>query len=358
MQIKKISFVFFLIALVWISLFINKGLLAQQTQQNLFYYVDGISSIKEFKAHADKIDIIAPTAYKFDELGVIWGSVDRRIISIAKENNIKVMPLVDNADFNQKWLHNFLMSTTAKNRVIKTLIVLCQRNGYAGIQFDCENLSIRDRERYTKFFQQSADSLHKYGFEISDAIVHLYDDYDIPTKYFKWLYENWRGGYDLSAIGKAADFVTMMSYAQHTRRTTPGPSAGLPWVLKIVKNLIKYIPADKISLGIPLGAQHWYTVLDTAKYFANARSWSDGLSYSAAIDLADRYNAKILWNDEEKVPYTIYDNGGLMEYIYFENARSFKAKYDLIGKYKLRGFSAWLLGREDPKIWDIIPSHR
>ena len=61
------------------------------------------------------------------------------------------------------------------------------------------------------------------------------------------------------------------------------------------------------------------------------------------------------WNDEQQVPYAIFDNAGLFEYIYFEDARSFKAKQDIMKKYKLRGFSTWVLGAEDPEIWNLLP---
>jgi spore germination protein YaaH len=58
------------------------------------------------------------------------------------------------------------------------------------------------------------------------------------------------------------------------------------------------------------------------------------------------------------VPYTFFENGGLFEYIFFEDARSFRAKVDLIKKYKLRGFSAWVLGNEDPKVWEVLENEK
>jgi spore germination protein YaaH len=357
--LKKISRKYFEIPFVLVVLFLLSSVVfAQHSQKYIFYYVDGAKNFQDFKSHLDKIDIIAPSSYKFDNSGVIWGSVDTRIISLAKKNNIGIMPLVANYKFDQKLLHDFLSDQKSKSRLITTLLVLCRQNGFMGIQFDCENLSMHDKNAFTNFYRQAADSLHKYGYIISDAIVHDYDDYNLPTEYFKWMYENWRGGYDLKALGKASDFISIMTYSEHTRRTTPGPEAGLPWIEKVIGHLLSYIPAEKISLGIPLDSQHWYTAFDTIKYFANARSWSDVLSYNSAMDLADRFNAKILWNEEEQVPYAIYDNGGLMEYIYFEDARSFKAKYNLIDKFKLLGFSAWVLGNEDPDIWKYIPSKK
>src|SRR5947207_1774158 len=41
---------------------------------------------------------------------------------------------------------------------------------------------------------------------------------------------------------------------------------------------------------------------------------------------------------------------------YSENARSFREKLNLVRTFRLRGFSVWVLGPEDPAIWDILRS--
>jgi len=150
----------------------------------------------------------------------------------------------------------------------------------------------------------------------------------------------------------------VMTYAQHTRRTPPGPNAGIPWVTKNLEYFLQFVPPEKLSLGIPLGAQHWHVVHDDEKYFANARSWSDNLSYAWAVGKAERYGAKILWLEDQQVPYTFFENGGVFEYIFFEDVRSFRAKLALRKTYKLRGFSAWVLGNEDPEIWRALSQEK
>ena len=78
------------------------------------------------------------------------------------------------------------------------------------------------------------------------------------------------------------------------------------------------------------------------------------LDYKEAISLVERFSAKITWLEDQKVPFTFFDNGGLLEYIFFENAQSFQHKLELVKKYKLRGFSVWVIGEEDPEIWEVL----
>jgi len=42
------------------------------------------------------------------------------------------------------------------------------------------------------------------------------------------------------------------------------------------------------------------------------------------------------------------------DWVFLEDARSFKAKLDLAHRKHLRGFSVWVLGPEDERIWDVL----
>ena len=62
--------------------------------------------------------------------------------------------------------------------------------------------------------------------------------------------------------------------------------------------------------------------------------------------------------DQGKVHFAYFANGGTFEWIFMEDARSFRAKLDPVERYKLRGFSVWVLGPEDPGIWDVLDRGR
>jgi len=328
---------------------------SQTKTEHLFYYLNNERCFEIFKKNVDKISIVAPSAFSVDEDGIVWGSVDSRLLEFARTHRVGVMPLIVNPGFDQSMLHRLLMNPRARANCISTLVDLCLRHKFRGIQFDFENLNMSDKDAFTAFFRETADALHKKGFSISVAVVHRFEDYAGPTAYHKWLFENWRAGYDLAELAKTGDFISVMSYSQHTRRTTPGPIAGIPWVKKIVEYFLKFMPPEKLSLGIPLGSMHWYTALDTVRYVANARSWSEGIDHDRALGIIESHGATIQWNDQQQVPFAILDNGGLFEYIFLEDGRSFRAKYDLLKQYKLRGFSAWVLGSEDASLWKTLP---
>ena len=70
--------------------------------------------------------------------------------------------------------------------------------------------------------------------------------------------------------------------------------------------------------------------------------------------MLERHHAQLIWSDEYKVSYAFYPNGGVWEWIFLEDARSFQAKADLVRRLGLRGYSVWVLGPEDPKMWEYV----
>ncbi len=331
---------------------------AAQDIERLFYYVDNEASFNSLKANIDKISIVAPGAYSVDEDGVVWGGVDPQVLELARQHGVGVMPLIVNPGFDQEMLHRLLMNDAARARTIESLVEECRRHGYIGIQFDFENLAMEDRDAFTRFYREAAEALHDAGFKISIAVVHRPDSYPGPTRYHKWLFKNWRAGYDLAALAEAGDFISVMSYSQHTRRTPPGPQAGIPWMEDVIEYFLQFMPPEKLSLGIPTGSQHWYTSQEDHIQPEFARSYSQQLSYARAQSLIKRHEARVLWDDEQEVHFAYFANGGTFEWIFMEDARSFRAKLDLVERYKLRGFSVWVLGPEDPGIWDVLDRGR
>lgn len=340
--------------LVLFALCLPAAVLAQRSPEWLFYYSDNEDGWRSLQQHIGQISVLAPGTYFVDAEGVVWGEVDPRVIRLAKERGVPVMPLLVNPGFNQEMLHRLLSDEAARRRTIASLLELCRRNGYWGIQFDFENVALTDRDALTRFYRETADALHRAGYKLSIAVVHRPDELPGPTQYHKWLFRNWRAGYDLKALGEIGDFVSVMSYSQHTRRTPPGPQASLPWTEAVVQYFLQHVPASKLSMGVPTGSQHWYTSQEERIQPELARSYSQQLSHARALGMLERYGARLQWSEEHAVPFAFFERGGTWEWIFLEDARSFQAKLGLVDKHRLRGISVWVLGPEDPRIWEVL----
>ncbi len=346
------------IAIAVVACFVNQGHgETPKKEERLFYYVNTESAFKSLQEHIDQITILSPKAYDVDAKGTVWGSVDPRVVELAREHGVRIMPLVKNMKFNQELLHKLLSDSVAVGRMLKSLLHICTVNKFVGIQFDFEDLNISDRNLFTNMCRRAAEAFHKNGLIVTLAVVPRSEMSGGTTNYTAWIFENWRGGYDLKKLAGIVDFMSVMTYGEHTPLTTPGPAASIPWVKGVIDYFLKYVPAEKLSLGIPLYSRLWYTAYDSSpsnvstKY---AHSTAMTLDYDQVQGTLEEYKAKAHLDEMDDVNYAILDNDGLFEYLYIENAQSFGAKLGLVKKYDLRGFSAWVLGSEDPGIWKVL----
>ncbi|HEX2190101.1 MAG TPA: glycosyl hydrolase family 18 protein [Longimicrobiaceae bacterium] len=341
-------------ALVALVLILPAPAAAQRAPERLFYYTDNEDGWQSLLRNVDQVSVVAPGGYAVSEHGTVWGEVDPRVVRLGRERGVPVMPLVVNPGFDQEMLHRFLASDEARARAVASLVELCRRHGHWGIQVDFENLALADRDAFTRFYRELGRALHAAGFRLSAAVVHRPDELAGPTAYHRWLFENWRAGYDLKAIGEIGDFVSIMSYNQHTRRTPPGPQHGMPWITRVLEHFLEHVPARKLSLGIITGGMHWYTSQEDRIAPEMARSYSAVVSWPRAMALVERNGARLVWDEEQQASYARFERGGTWEWVFVEDARSFEARLGLVDRHGLRGFSVWVLGPEDPGIWEVL----
>ena len=330
----------------------GRAMAQNYSSENLFYMLGSPEGYESFVKHADQITIICPAAYSIDRYGVLAGFVDPRVLKLSKDKGIKVMPLF--ASGNPKEIHELLTDSAARREAIRLLLFYGREFNYYGWQFDLENIHVTDKDSYTSFYKQAADSLHKYGFKISMAIVK--SDQPAPESgnpsFARYRYEATRGSFDIPAIANAGDFISFMTYDQHTSLTPPGPVAGMPWVKRMLNYLLDMgIPPEKISLGIPDYSDYWYPTWDESN---GGRSMRSEISYQEAQFLLDEFGAKQEWMSDQDVYYARWENGGIFNWMFLEDARSFAPKLDLAKSHKLLGISVWLLGSEDPGIWNVL----
>lgn len=311
------------------------------------------TSLQDIKKYHHKISMIIPQTYIVRANGDIGGNTDDIIDTIAAQHHVKIMPLVTNTLFDASLAHQFLNDPSAQTKAINTLVANCKTHHFDGLQFDFEMIAISDRDALTAFFKQAAEALHQNGLRISFAVAPITSSH--PSSYFqKRLNEHWEGAYDLKAIARFADFISIMAYDQHASGTTPGGTANFDWVNQVVANALASIPANKISLGIPSYSTHWYLGKDNSKQGEHTHINMDALSHADAMTLLKQQHAKLLWDANAKINYAIFTRDWLNEYLFLENEKSFVFKISLVKKYHLRGISFFDLGSEDPRIWEWL----
>jgi spore germination protein YaaH len=324
----------------------------------LFYLTDSPGSIQSFVAHADRIDLVAPNWYTVDGNGLISGGPNPLVLRTAKQAHTPVMPLVQ--ALSKPDLHRLVTTEETWPPMISALVQQCKLHGYEGIQLDLEDISWTDRDALTRLVRQTALAFHQQHLLLTIATVPNAPGYAGQTGFGRWIWADWRGAYDLKALAGAVDFISLMTYDQHTRWTVPGPVAGWDWTRQNAEYALTLVPKEKISLGIALYGYHWYTGspnLDSKGGSEAPNPTADYISAPDALQLATAYGGKVQWDPEDHSAWFYFNRDMMREWVFFTDARTFRERYDLARQYGFRGFSSWVLGDEDPAIWNFLPSH-
>ncbi|MDR3723489.1 MAG: glycosyl hydrolase family 18 protein [Terracidiphilus sp.] len=327
------------------------------TPEALFYIDENKSSADDFLVHSAQVDVVVPTWYQVDETGRVTGKPEARIVERCRAQKIALVPIV--TLFNKVKFHALATSEAAQAAMNASLVAEAKANGYKGIQFDFENVSVDDRALLTALVARSAAVLHGAGFQLSIATVPNAPGTAGQGSFSKWMYADWRGAYDLEALARSVDLICLMTYDQHTVLTTPGPVGGWIWTLENLNYALKVVPRNKLSLGIALYGYHWYT--DGPRFDAEGKAHAQHaartVSSARARKLAAQYGGKLQWDDADRSAYTWYYRDQMRDWIYFTDARTFAERYALTKRYRLAGFCSWVLGEEDPAIWKLLPAH-
>lgn len=325
---------------------------ARQTEIIWYLQGDGERLAQHVEEHAAGIDVVAPQAYAIDREGNLSGSVSQALLDVARRNGLMVMPLFLNPGFDQEIVHDLLNSREARARAVDQLVSAAREHDYWGWQFDLENIHVSDRDALTTFYREAANALHADGRIISIAVVPT-NGGPGGTAFGEYMQDNWRNSFDVKALADAGDFVSWMTYAQHGGPTAPGPIAGVTWIREMMSYVLaEGVPAEQISMGIPTYSGWWQPTYSESR---GARVAGHEIPFSKASELLDAYGTETTWLPSEGTSYAFWQNEGVFEWLFLEDARAMAHKLQVFRGYPaLRGISIWVLGAEDPAVWPLL----
>jgi len=128
----------------------------------------------------------------------------------------------------------------------------------------------------------------------------------------------------------------------------PRAISNLNDIRRAVDYALTQIPKDKIFIGLPLYAKDWVIPYTDGNL-------ADLISIQEAMNIAQRNKVQIQYDEISQSPFYFYrDQQGRMHEVWFEDARSLKAKFNLIKEYGIRGISYWTLGYTFPQNWYML----
>ncbi|MCT2536976.1 glycoside hydrolase family 18 protein [Aquibacillus koreensis] len=299
--------------------------------------------VNSAQKNAPFLTYLAPFNYRATRTGELVAPPLDNFAAIAENNQATLMLVVSNLEegaFSAELGQILVTVDAVQNTLLDNIINTAQQVGFRDVHFDFEYLPPANREDYNNFLRKAKERLSAAGLLMSTALA---------PKTSAEQEGEWYEAHDYAAHGEIADFVVLMTYEWGYSGGPAMAVSPIGPVREVVEYALTEMPANKIMLGQNLYGYDW-----TLPYVAGGE-YAKALSPQQAIILARDQNVAIQYDQEAQAPFFFYtDAEGKRHEVWFEDARSIQAKFDLIKELNLRGISYWKLGLAFPQNWLLL----
>lgn len=252
---------------------------------------------------------------------------------------LTLTPLGPDGNFNNFLITAVVNDQAAKENLLNNLLETVQTKNFQGVDIDFEYIRPEDRIPFADFVADVRNFLSPYGYHVSVALAPKTSDTQAGL-----LYE----GKDYRLLGEAADSVLLMTYEWGYTYGPPMAVAPVDKVRQVVEYAVTRITPSKIDLGIPNYGYDWTLP------FVQGTSRATTVSNQEAVRIAIEAGVPIQFDEAAMSPFFRYEKDGQLHEVWFEDVRSYQAKFALLPEYGLRGMGYWQIMRFCRPNWLLL----
>ncbi|WHX98659.1 glycosyl hydrolase family 18 protein [Neobacillus sp. DY30] len=286
---------------------------------------------------AGQLTYLAVVAYSFTTEGYAYNLLeDSAIVARSKQLNITPLLMIRNftgVDFSAELAGQVLANPVYRRNLVQSIVNLTRQRGFGGVSIDFEFIPPAQRNDFSLFLRELKTAL---GELILHVNVHA-KTADLPTNRIV-------GAYDYAAIGNAADIVAVMTIDYGYPGGPPEPIAPIWWMEEVVQYALTQINPRKLQIAIPLYGYDKVVGTNATRAMSVVAAQNQALATGSIIEFDQRSMS----------PWYRHWSTGLEHVVWFEDIRSFIAKYRLIDLYNLSGTTLWQISLPAPQNWAYL----
>ena len=282
-------------------------------------------------------------------------------LSTMKNAGFTIIPTITDGT-DKLVLANLLATENGRTAAVKVINDLVLQNNFDGIDLDFEGFAFVDgnsswdktKPNWVAFVKLLSATLKANGKLLSMTTPYLLDPASGKRGYYVYAW---------AEIAPFIDRLRIMTYDFSVSK--PGPIGPIGWTEDTVKYAVSIMPASKVFVGLAGYGRDWVTKVtgvcpaDVAKTVTTSAKAATFLMRNAAT-LAAGYGATINYNEtfqEATFTYQKTYNGNTSTGLatsctatrtaWYQDAKAFEARAQLVAKYRLGGVVAWTVGFED-----------
>jgi spore germination protein YaaH len=275
-----------------------------------------------------------------------WLSAGKALTDAAHAHGVRcVLAVTLFITSGQNQIHTFLSSPAAVAAGTQAIVDAVTANDADGASLDFEFVSSGDRAAFTAFVVGLADALHtaRPGSDLSIAM---------PAVTYP--------GYDIAALGAAADTLMVMAYDFHYSGSDPGPVAPLAdsslWghgsQASAIALFQAHVDPSRVLIGMPLYGYDYHATSTAVPGQRVPGTTASAVTYRAAETDAAQYGRQ--WDAASSTPYYIYSDASGTRQTFYDDAESLGLKIDQVVASGVGGIGLWELSYTAPSFWTML----
>ncbi|MEO0011297.1 MAG: hypothetical protein RIQ39_886 [Actinomycetota bacterium] len=260
-------------------------------------------------------------------------------------------------------LAGLLAKPAARTQIVQAITNMVLTNNFDGVDLDFEGFAFVDSNKtwpktaplWTALVKELSAALHAQKKILSVSTPYVLDPKGTQRGYYVYAW---------AAIAPYIDRLRIMTYDYSVAKV--GPIGPISWAERTVQYAVTVMPASKVYVGIAGYGRDWVTAV-SGVCPANVASVIKGGAKAATFVMRDAQNLAASYGvtptyDEKFGEMTfsyqkVYNGttaGGLStsctasRTAWYQDAKSYALRAELVNKYRLGGLAAWTIGMEEP----------
>jgi spore germination protein YaaH len=260
-------------------------------------------------------------------------------------------------------LAGLLAKPAARTQIVQAITNMVVTNNFDGVDLDFEGFAFVDSNKtwpktaplWTALVKELSAALHAQKKILSVSTPYVLDPKGTQRGYYVYAW---------AAIAPYIDRLRIMTYDYSVSKV--GPIGPISWAERTVQYAVTVMPASKVYIGIAGYGRDWVTavngvcpanVASVIKAGAKAATFvmRDAQNLAASYGVTPTYDEKFgeMTFSYQKV-YNGTTAGGLStsctasRTAWYQDAKSYALRAELVNKYRLGGLAAWTIGMEEP----------
>ena len=260
-------------------------------------------------------------------------------------------------------LAGLLAKPAARTQIVQAITDMVIANNFDGVDLDFEGFAFVDSNKtwpktaplWTALVKELSASLHAQKKILSVSTPYVLDPKGKQRGYYVYAWAD---------IAPYIDRLRIMTYDYSVAKV--GPIGPISWTERTVQYAVTVMPASKVYVGVPGYGRDWVTAVSgvcPANVASVIKAGAKAATFVMrnAQDLAASYGVTPTYDEKfgemtfsyQKV-YNGTTAGGLAtsctasRTAWYQDAKSYALRAELVNKYRLGGLAAWTIGMEEP----------